>query len=220
LNLSRHAGDDAANVATNLDRLHRALDLDARSTVSASQAQADCVATVCAIHRGTYLPGVDALLTDKPGVPLLLRYADCVPICFFDPTHYAIGVVHAGWRGTVMRVAEKAARAMMDAFGTSPHDLRVGIGPSIGPCCYRVGHDVIARVRAAFRGAPSLLHMQDDGTTHLDLWEANAQQLRALGVEQIEIAGLCTADRTDEFYSWRAERANTGRFGAIIALRG
>lgn len=218
LNLSHMTGDDVANVATNMQRWHAVLSLNASATVSASQAQADRVAFVGAWHRGTCVADVDVLLTNEPGVPLMLRYADCVPILFFDPIHRAIGIAHAGWRGTVAKIATKAARAMFDAFGTRPHDLIACVGPSIGPCCYRVGDDVVACVRAAFNNADQLLLMQLDGTLHFDLWQANAQQLRALGVEQVEVARLCTADHTDDFYSWRAENTNTGRFGAIIAI--
>lgn len=217
LNLSRHVGDDPANVAINLQRLHDALGLDAATTVDASQAQADRVAVVGATHRGTRIQDVDALLTNEPGVPLLLRFADCVPILFFDPAHRAIGVVHAGWRGTVMKIATKAAQAMFDVFGTRPRDLIACIAPSIGPCCYRIGDDVIARVRAAFENADELLIPRADGA-HFDLWQANAQQLRALGVAHIEVAGICTAHHIDEFYSWRAENSKTGRFGAIISI--
>ena len=218
LNLSRHVGDDAANVATNLKRLHTTLELDAAMTVDANQAQADRVAVVDARNRGTRIADVDALVTNAPNVPLLLRYADCVPIFFFDPIHRAIGVAHAGWRGTIMQVAAKTAQMMFDAFGARPRDLIACIAPSIGPCCYRVGDDVIAQVRTAFDDADDLLIAQPDGSVHFDLWQANAQQLHTLGVMQIEIAQICTAHHTDEFYSWRAERGKTGRFGAIIAI--
>lgn len=218
LNLSRLVGDDEANVATNLQRLHDVLALDATTTVDASQAQADCVAIVDARHRGTRIAGVDALVTNKPGTPLLLRYADCVPIFFLDPVQRAIGIGHTGWRGTAMKIAAKTAQTMFDAFGTRPRDLIACVAPSIGPCCYRVGNDVIAQVRATFDDADDLLIAQPDGSIHFDLWQANARQLRALGVEQIETAAICTADHTGEFYSWRAERGNTGRFGAIIAI--
>ncbi|MBI5305068.1 MAG: peptidoglycan editing factor PgeF [Chloroflexi bacterium] len=219
LNLSRMVGDGAANVTTNLARWHAALALDAAATVDASQAQADQIARVDARHRGTRIKNVDALLTDTPNLPLMLRFADCVPILLYDPTHRAIGVAHAGWRGTVLKIATRAVQAMGDAFGTRPRDLIAGIAPSIGPCCYRVGDEVIVRVRDAFDDADELFVQQNGNGVHLDLWQANAQQLRALGVEQIEIANLCTAHRTDDFFSWRAERGKTGRFSAVIAIR-
>jgi YfiH family protein len=217
LNLSRFIGDDEKNVTINLERLHAALALDATTTVEASQAQADRVALVDSRHRGTRISEVDALLTNAPGIPLLLRYADCVPIFFFDPIQRAVGIAHAGWRGTVMQIVAKTARTMFDAFGTRPRDLTAYLAPSIGPCCYRVDADVIARVRAAFDDADALLIAQPDGT-HFDLWQANAQQLSALGIEQIEIAQVCTAHHTEDWYSWRAERGKTGRFEAIIAI--
>ncbi len=217
LNLGQSVGDDRANVAQNHQRLYNALGLDLHATIDARQAQADSVAIVEERHRGACIPNVDALLTRTPNLPLLLRFADCVPIVMFDPVRRAIGIVHAGWRGTVLKIATRAAQGMFDSFGTRPRDLIVGIAPSIGPCCYRIGDDVIAQVRTAFANADELLIPQSDGI-HFDLWQANAQQFRALGVEQIEMANLCTAHRTDDFYSWRAEKAMTGRFGAIIAL--
>lgn len=218
LNLSRMVGDDATNVALNHARLHAVLALNRATIVDASQAQADRVARVDARHRGTRIQNVDALITNTPNVPLLLRFADCVPILFFDPVRRAVGIAHAGWRGTVLKLAVRTAQAMRDAFGTQPRDLIVGIAPSIGPCCYEIGDDVSARVREAFSAAADLLHSHN-GKTHFDLWQANAGQLRALGVEQIEIASLCTAHHTGDFFSHRAEHGKTGRFGALIAMR-
>lgn len=218
LNLSRHVGDETTNVEHNLQQLHSALGLYTTTTVDASQAQADRVAIVKAEHRGTRIQEVDAFVTDTPNISLLLRFADCVPILFFDPVHRAIGIAHAGWRGTVMKIVTKTAQTMFDTFGTRPHDLIACIAPSIGPCCYRIGDEVIGHVRAAFQNADELLIPQADNGIHFDLWQANACQLRTLGVEQIESANLCTAHHTDDFYSWRAEKSKTGRFGAIIAI--
>ena len=218
LNLSRSTGDEETNVRVNVQRLHDALGLDAAATISASQAQADRVEVVGAAQRGMIVRAVDALLTNEPGLPLLLRYADCVPILFFDPRHHAIGVAHAGWRGTIGKIAAKTARVMSDIFGTQPRDLIACIAPSIGPCCYAIRDDVIEQVKKAFDDSYELLTTQPDGQVHFDLWKANERQLRAAGVEQIEIAGICTADHTDDFFSWRAENAKTGRFGAIISL--
>lgn len=218
LNLSAHVGDDPARVRANLDHLHRALDLDAGATVDAQQAQADRVAIVTRAARGTRLAGVDALITNEPDIPLLLRFADCVPILFYDPAQHAIGLAHAGWRGSVGKVATKTVAAMRAAYGTQPQDLRACIGPSIGPCCYQIGADVRARVAQAFPASAELL-IPHNGSVHFDLWAANARQLRALGVGAVEVAAICTADHTHDFYSWRRERAHTGRFGAIIALR-
>ncbi len=218
LNLSRSTGDDPANVQTNMNRLLSALALAPETLVQASQAQADGVAIVDTRHCGTIVQGIDALLTQTPGVTLILRFADCVPILLFDPVQRAIGLVHAGWRGTVLKIVTHAVQTMFDSFGTRPRDLTACIAPSIGPCCYRIGEDVGAQVRNTFGNVNDFLISQPDGI-HLDLWQANAVQLRALGVEQIEITDLCTAHRTDEFFSHRAEHGKTGRFGVIIALK-
>ena len=218
LNLSTHVGDTAECVQENLRRVHAALNLDARATVDASQAQADRVERITTAERGTRRQGIDGMLTNARGIPLMLRFADCVPILLYDPAHQAIGIAHAGWRGTVSKVLTNTVRAMQDAFGTRPAELKACIGPSIGPCCYEIGADVRARVETAFPETSELL-LRRNGTTHLDLWQANATQLRALGVREIEIAGVCTADHTHDFYSWRRENAATGRFAALIALR-
>ncbi len=217
LNLSAHVGDEPARVDENLMRLHHALGLAREATVDASQAQADRVAQVTAQERGTRVKGVDALITNERGIPLMLRFADCVPILLYDPAHHAIGIAHAGWRGTVAQVLTHTVNAMRDAFETNPRGLVACIGPSIGPCCYEIGADVIAQVERAYPDTHETL-LPRNGATHLNLWNANAVQLHALGVEQIEIAGVCTADHTHDFYSWRRENAHTGRFGAIIAL--
>lgn len=218
LNLSAHVGDTPENVRENLERLHTALELERAATVDASQAQADAVARVTQNERGTRIKGVDGLITNERNIALMLRFADCVPILLYDPAHQAIGIAHAGWRGTVTHVVTKTVNAMRDAFGTQPRELVACVGPSIGPCCYAIGTDVQEQVERAFPLHHETL-LTHNGATHLNLWAANALQLRALGVEQIHIAGVCTADHTDDFYSWRRERAQTGRFGAIIALR-
>lgn len=218
LNLGRTVGDDPRHVATNLQHWHAALAMDASATVHAVQAQADSVAVVQSSHRGTWVPGVDALLTVERGLPMMMRFADCVPVLLYDPRHHAIGVVHAGWRGTVLKIVTLAAQAMFASFDTRPRDLIAGVGPSIGPCCYRIGDDVIARVRETFHDLADELLTSQNGAVYLNLWQANALQLRALGVEKIEVAGICTAEHTEDFYSARAEN-KTGRFSAIIALK-
>lgn len=219
LNLSHAVGDNSANVAANLERLYGLFDYPASAAVTAAQVHANRVAVARAQDRGKRLESADALITDVPGLPLLLRYADCVPVLLFDPVRLAVGVVHAGWRGTVMQVVSETVRAMSRAFATRPHDLLACIGPSIGPCCYCVGESVVEQVHRAFPEPDGLLSTRS-GNIYFDLWQANARQLAALGVEHIEIAGLCTADHTDDFYSARREAYRTGRFGAVIVLDG
>ncbi len=219
LNLSAHVGDDPANVRENLERMHRALNLEASATVDAKQAQSNRVAVIDRSQRGTRVQDVDALITNVRGLPLMLRFADCVPIFFYDPKRRVIAVAHAGWRGTISRVVTNTVKTLQETFGSQPQDLIACVGPSIGPCCYEVGVDVQARARESFPSHDGFLE-RHNGSIHLNLWAANAQQLRELGVEQIEVSGVCTSDHTEDFYSWRREHAQTGRFAAIISLAG
>ncbi|MCZ7541852.1 MAG: peptidoglycan editing factor PgeF [Anaerolineae bacterium] len=167
-----------------------------------------------------WLARADGLVTDRPGLALAMRFADCAPILLYDPAHHALGLAHAGWRGTVLGAGVSALRTMTDAFGTRPQDVQAAIGPSIGPQRYQVGEEVVAAIAEAFGRTDGLIRRADDGSAYLDLWAANWLALQRAGVTQIEVAGLCTATRTDEFYSHRAERGRTGRFGVIAALNG
>lgn len=217
LNLGASVGDEPANVEENLTRLHQALGLDRSGTVDARQAQGGNVGLVTESERGTRVSEVDALITDRPGVSLMLRFADCVPVLFYDPVHRAIGIAHAGWRGTVAKVAANTVGAMADTFGSEASSLLAFLGPSIGPCCYQVGSEVCGQVEGAFP-KPGDLILRRNGSTYLDLWAANVRLLREAGVDKIEVAAMCTADNSSDFYSWRGEHARTGRFAAMIGL--
>jgi YfiH family protein len=219
LNVGHTVGDDLEAVEANHGRICQALGIARSAIVTARQVHGSHVALVGPEARGRISPATDALLTDAPGVALMLRFADCVPLLFYDRVHRAIGLAHAGWRGTVEGLARKTALAMAEAFGSRPQDLIVGLGPAVGRCCYAVGEEVAQAVRATFSDGDCLLRSWGDGTLRFDLWEANRRGLAELGVEQIEVAGLCTACRVDEFFSHRAERGRTGRFGVVIGIR-
>jgi YfiH family protein len=168
--------------------------------------------------KGRVCPRTDALITATPGVPLMLRFADCVPILFYDPARKVVGLAHAGWRGTVAGIAQATVEAMGRTFGCRPQDMIAGIGPAIGPCCYTVGADVVQAVRQAFPGGSERLTHRAGGHWQLDLWSANQVQLAECGVGQIEVAGLCTACHTEEWFSHRATGGKTGRFGVLAGL--
>jgi hypothetical protein len=121
--------------------------------------------------------------------------------------------------GTVKQVASATVDAMRAAYGTKPSDIIAGIGPSIGCDHYQIGPDVSARVNEAYHeDAQKLLMRREDGV-YFDLWEANRLSLTRAGVQQIEISGICTACHTEDWFSHRAQKGKTGRFGAIIGLR-
>lgn len=217
LNLSLTKGDDPAHVAENQRRVCRALHVAPETIVTAFQVHGTRVAVVTAAQRGQQQAQCDALITDTPGVALMLRFADCTPVLLYDPRRRAIGLAHAGWRGTVAGVAAATVTAMTQAFGSQPADLVAAIGPAIGPCCYAVGDDVISQVHTHL-AQPDTLLSQVNGHPHFDLWAANAQQLQHQGVPTIEVAGLCTACHRDWFYSHRAEQGRCGHFAALLAL--
>jgi polyphenol oxidase len=220
LNLSVSTGDSRENVRANRLRAFQALGRAPESLADLWQVHSATVVVADtpnapADHKGQ----ADTLITDRPEVTLLLRFADCVPILLYDPRRPAVGLVHAGWRGTLLKAPAVAVRAMAQAYGSRPGDLVAAIGPSIGPCHYQVGVEVVEQTRAAFPGADAAgLLLPVNGGHHLDLWAANALALRAAGVEQIETAQLCTVCHQAEFFSHRAQGAVTGRFGALIGL--
>lgn len=221
LNVGALVGDDPAAVERNAALMFDALSLDAERACTVWQVHGTQV--VLARERPIdrkWLAQADAIITDIIDLPLNLRFADCVPVLLYDPAHHVLGLAHAGWRGTVGGVVAATLDALREAFGTDPQDVQAGIGPSIGPAHYQVGEEVVEAVRGAFGNTDRLLHRAEDGSAYLDLWACNRLALERAGVRQIEVSGLCTVEHVAEFYSHRAEHGQTGRFGAVMALRG
>ncbi len=219
LNLTKGNGDEPGNVEENLRRVSAAFGIARGDLVSPNQRHTANAARVGAAERGHVLSNTDTLLTDEAGVPILLRYADCTPVLLYDPRHGAFAVVHSGWRGTVGGAIPAALGVMAEAFGSRPADIVAGIGPSIGPCCYEVGDDVVSAVRSAYADPETLLPRNGSSRRHFDLWSANRRWLRDAGVGQIEVAEICTACHMDEFFSYRGGKGQTGHFGALMMLR-
>lgn len=160
----------------------------------------------------------DILFTNNPDVSLFMRFADCVPLLFHDPKKNVIGISHAGWMGTVKGVAEVSIQAMQDRYGSDPQDIVAGIGPSISVDHYEIGEEVAVQFREKYgTDAEKVLQVRDE-KIYLDLWTANALQLQKMGVEHIQISGLCTACHLEDWYSHRAEKGKTGRFGVLLAM--
>lgn len=219
LNVGGSVGDDLAHVRENRIRSFSTLGRSAASIHDVWLVHGtDVVYADAPRDLAEKPPRADILLTDNPAVTLFMRFADCVPLLFHDPVKGVIGVSHAGWLGTVRGVAKATVEAMRARYGTIPRDLRAAVGPSIGPDHYEVGMDVAEKVRASFGGrADSLLEARGD-RFHLDLWEANRLQLEEAGVGEIEVSAVCTACHLDDWFSHRAEKGRTGRFGALLAL--
>ncbi|GAC1462899.1 MAG: peptidoglycan editing factor PgeF [Chloroflexota bacterium] len=159
----------------------------------------------------------DAVISNVPGTNFMITAADCVPLAFADRSRNAIGAAHAGWRGTALSIASEVVHAMLRAFQSEPQDLIVGIGPSVGPCCYAVDEGV---VRSFAENGHNPVIEKRGGKTYLDLWTTNALQLASAGVsaESIEICRICTSCNVQHYFSHRAEAGRTGRFALCIGL--
>lgn len=219
LNLSVSVGDKPAVVRQNFERACRAVGIAPEQTVSCPLVHGARVLTVTHKNRQAVMAAADGLITRAAGIHLFMRFGDCTPLLFFDPVVKAVGLTHAGWRGTMQNAAGATVQALSDRFGCRPGRLIAVIGPAIGPCCYEVGPEVITAAEQTFTETTGLFTRRNGRQAHFDLWEANRRQLAAAGVGQIIQTGLCTACRTDQFFSHRAERGRTGRFGAVIGLR-
>jgi len=219
LNVGGTVGDDPARVRENRARAFTTLGRSLDSLFDVWQVHsADVVYAEAPRTADQPLRQADILFTDRPDVTLFMRFADCVPLLFYDPKKGVVGLAHAGWLGTVRGVARAAIQAMRSRYGSKPEHVLAAIGPSIGRDHYEIGADVIAQVRQAFGGDAERLLEGRNGHTYFDLWAANYLQLQQAGVEHIEVAGLCTACHLDDWFSHRAEKGKTGRFGALIAL--
>ncbi len=218
LNLGGNVGDDPLAVRTNHERMYDALGVDEARACSVWQVHGtDVLMATKPVQGRRWITTADALITDQADTPLSMRFADCTPILFFDSVQGVIGIAHAGWRGTVNGMARKTVQAMGKAYGSKPENIQAAIGPSIGPEKYQVGDDVVQAVNAYFGDDHSLIKWNvDDHSAYFNLWEANRLDLQRAGVEQIEVAAICTAQNTQDWFSHREERGKTGRFGAVI----
>ena len=219
LNVGRLTGDELAAVETNHRLIYQTLGLSSKQVVTARQVHGNGVAMVGPDEGGKVMPATDALITGAPGVNLMLRFADCLPIFLYDPERRAVGLGHAGWRGTAAKLAQRTAAMMVERLGSDPAKIIACLGPAIGPCCYQVGAEVAELLRASLEDCQGALHRLEGNAFCLNLWEANRQQLVEAGIQDIEISHICTACHTAEFFSHRAERGRTGRFAAVIGIR-
>jgi hypothetical protein len=181
-------------------------------------------------------PEADAVVTDRPDLAVAVRVADCVPILIADPVTGTVAAVHAGWRGTAAGVAGAAVAALKREFGARPGDLVAALGPSIGPCCYEVGTELVD----AFAAAGHARHLADRWfeapppprgarpalaaapKLRLDTWLANRDQLLLAGLAHANVhtCGICTASNLTLFPSYRMEGKGAGRIGGLITTKG
>jgi YfiH family protein len=224
MNFSTKRRDTVENVRENYRRICRAAGFSVDGLAVSIQTHETTVHEVLEgeVGRGVFddTPSVEAdgLMTNRPGVALIKHSADCVPVYLLDTANKAVALVHAGWRGTVERIAQEALRRMAEVYGTRPQDCLAAVGPSIGPCCFVVGEDVAERFETEFPGWG--LVDRASGQAAGDLWRCNAKQLIEAGVPegQIAVAGMCTACATETFYSHRKEQGRCGAMAAMMEL--
>jgi polyphenol oxidase len=240
LNLSFMEWDSKENVLENRQRLQSAVGAKDLVLMVMKQIHSDLIhpfpTALSQPCKG------DASITSQPGLLLGTQTADCVPILLVDPKKRVVAAVHAGWKGTLARIAQKTVGRMQFEFGCRPADVLAAIGPSIGPCCYEVGVDFVSKFSAQFADAheyfdeartgdePNPLqwlnmyppgHQPPPKNVHLDLRQANRSQLLAAGLRDKNIfsSDLCTGCRTDLFFSYREEGPQSARMLSVIGMR-
>lgn len=220
LNVGGTVGDDLQVVRSNHSLIYDKLGMNqSRSCTTWQVHGADVVVATGPVSGRRWLAQADGMVTNLPDTPLFMRYADCTPLLFYDPENSAIGIAHAGWRGTVQGIATNMVQTMQSIYGTQPARLQVIIGPSISCEKFQVGQEVVDALEDYFGTLDGLMRRDPaDGTAYVDLWAANELALRRCGVENVTVSGICTYQNTDEFFSHRAENGRTGRFGAAISL--
>lgn len=220
LNLGGSVGDDPVRVAENRIRTFHSMGCEPASIHDVWLVHGTSIVYADS-PRPLHEPSAkaDIIFTDNPNVSLFMRFGDCVPIMFHDPLKNVIGIAHAGWMGTVRGVAKAAVEGMQSRYNCKPKNIVAGIGPSIGADHYEVGADVISQFREKYNHDADKVLQTRNGSTYLDLWTANVIQLQNAGVEQIQVSGVCTACHLDDWFSHRAEKGKTGRFGALMALQ-
>jgi polyphenol oxidase len=208
LNLGLNTEDGTGATEENHRRFWNAMFLDSSCSAIPRQVHGD---RILAVNDPGIYPDTDALITNRSDLFLVVQTADCLPVFIVDPVKRAIGLVHAGRRGSARQIASKTVRAMAGEFGSAPENLEAYLGPSIGPCCYTVGKEVSDEFEP---------HYIRDGK--LDLWHVNSDQLIDAGLHpaRIESSRLCTACHHEWFFSHRVSGGKTGRMMGVLALAG
>ena len=217
-NINSYCGDDVVHIAANKVALCRLLDIDCNHLVMPHQVHGCVVRHIDGPQQET-LEGVDAVMTNVSQLCIGVSTADCIPVLLYDPVHRAVGAVHAGWRGTVLRIVKKVVEAMHDAYGTLSADLQTVVGPGISLDSFEVGDEVYDQfVEAGFDMAPI---SRRDAKWHIDLPMCNRLQLMEAGVpaDYIQMTGICTYQQYDHYFSARRLGIQSGRIFTGILLK-
>lgn len=229
LNLCHYVNDMPENVMRNRQLFCDKFSIDFNHLIFPRQTHSDHILVIdkkflklTAKKQTALLEGVDALITAQKSICIGINTADCVPVLLFDPERNVIAVAHAGWRGTVARIAAKTAQQMIQDFQCRAENLLVAIGPSISAANYEVDNDVLAEfVKADFPTGKCFTKAPNSDKLQLDLWAANRWQLEELGIlpEHIEVAGICTFAQADTYFSARKLGIHSGRIASCLMMK-
>lgn len=218
-NNPRFTGDSPEIYTNNRILLAEKLMIKPDQLVFPRQTHTNCIAEIVEIPKSE-IKETDALVTNKTGICLCVQTADCVPILLYDPINGVIAAIHAGWRGTVKKIAETAVQKMVVQYNSIPENIIAAIGPSISPDIYEVGDEVVAAVRDSIPNPELILNKKNSGKFHVNLWEANRQILLSNGLQakKIEIQGECSFKQNNKYFSARKDGIETGRMVSGIML--
>ena len=217
-NINGYCGDDEVHIAANKVALCGLLGIESNRLVMPHQVH-DCVVRRIDGPQQGVIEGVDAVMTDVPQLCIGVSTADCIPVLLYDSTHRAISAVHAGWRGTVLRIVQKAVEAMCHAYGTAPADLQAVIGPGISLDSFEVGDEVYDQFLSA--GFDMQTISRRDAKWHIDLPMCNRLQLMETGVpaDHIQMTNICTYQQYDRYFSARRLGIQSGRIYTGILIK-
>lgn len=223
LNIGMHRGDEPARVAENYRILGKALGFEPEDLVLTRQTHSDIVRPVGRADRlgldHRDYPECDGLITNEPGVGLVIFTADCTPLLFHDPVTGAVGAAHAGWRGTAAQIGRKTVEAMVSAYGCRPENIRAAIGPNIGQCCFETHEDVPQAMTDSLGSEAERFIRRNAEKYYVNLKGINRLILQRAGVRHIEVSTDCTACQTERFWSYRRMGDARGAQGAIIICK-
>jgi len=217
--------DERVNVEENYRRIANALGIKLENMVLSNQVHENKIRVVADTDRGkgiireSDIRGVDGLVTNLKQVALVTFYADCVPVFLFDPVKKAIGLVHSGWRSTLMEISKEAVMKMKEEFGCDPRDIESAIGPSIGKCCFEVGEEVAEEFEAKLLWSVEYI-TKEEQKYFIDLPLIIKRTLLNVGLDETKIllSDICTKCNKDMFFSHRGDMGKTGTLAGIMQI--
>lgn len=228
MNFAFNRGDNPDNVTQNYKRFCQSAGFEYETLTASAQDHNTVVRAVTekdcgvGIYKPRDMESVDALITNEKGVTLVTYYADCTPLFFVDTKNKAIGLAHAGWRGTVGRIGEKVVKKMTELYDTNPADIKAAIGPAISVCCYEVDYPCAENfLKLEGLESEKFVFPKENGKYMIDLLETNRQILVSCGVkpENITVSDVCTNCNSDLLWSHRATKGHRGTMCAFMCMK-